>query len=143
MARGGARAGAGRPKGSEEQATLDKRANRALIREAAKPHIARIVQAQAENAVGVSYMVLRDPVSGAYVRATDEQAVDAALAAGPDAFRIYTKEPHSGSAAMVLAYAADKPVEAVELSGPDGGPVEISAILHAARERLARAKRGE
>jgi hypothetical protein len=142
MARGGARAGAGRPKGSEEQATLDKRANRALIREAAKPYIERIVQAQADNALGVNYIVLRQP-DGSYARATDVEALDAALAAGEGAFKVYTKEPHQGSASLVLAYAADKPVEAVELSGPDGGPVEISAILHAARERLARAKRGE
>ena len=133
----------GRPKGSEEPATLDKKANRALIREAARPYIEKIVRAQAENALGVSYLVLRDPVSGAYVRATDESAVDAALLAGPDAFRVYTKEPHQGSASLVLAYAADKPVEPVEVTGADGGPVEVSAILHAARERLARAKRSQ
>jgi hypothetical protein len=112
----------GRPPGSEEQATIDKRANRAVIRELVKQHLAPIVAAQADNAKGVSYLVLRAP-DGSFVRATDEKQLDAALASGEAAFRIYTKEPHHGSASMLLAYAADKPVEPMEVSGADGGPV--------------------
>jgi hypothetical protein len=140
MSRGGKRDGAGRPKGSEEQATLDKRAHRALIREAIKPHITAIIAAQVDNAKGVPYLVLRD-ASGAYVRATDEKQVDEALArlnAGDDsAMRFYTKEPHQGSASMLLAYAADKPVEPVEHSGPGGEAIPIEARLIAARKRIA------
>jgi hypothetical protein len=136
MPKGGKRAGAGRPKGSEEQATIDKRTNRALIREAARPYIEKIVRAHGENALGVSYMVLRAE-DGSFVRATDEKQVDAALASGTAAYRIYTKEPHQGSASMLLAYAADKPVEPVEHSGPDGTAIPIEARLIAARKRLS------
>ena len=75
--------------------------------------------------MGVQYMVLRAP-DGSFVRATDVKQLDAALASGEAAFRIYTKEPHQGSASMLLAYAADKPVEPVEVTGAEGGPLVIT-----------------
>jgi len=129
MPRGGKRAGAGRKPGTEEQAALDKRTNRALIRAAAQPYIERVVASQAESALGVSYMLLRD-ASGAYVRATDAAAVDEALKRLADgdnsAIKIYTKEPHTPAATLLLAYAADKPVEPVEVTGPEGGPLVVT-----------------
>jgi hypothetical protein len=130
----------GRPKGSLEQATLDKRANAALVRQIVQKRLEPLVNAQIDNALGVSYLVLRD-ASGAYVRATDEAQVDAALerlnSGDESAVRFYTKEPHAGAASMLLAYAADKPVEPVEHSGPGGDAIPIEARLIAARKRIA------
>ncbi len=82
------------------------------------------MQAQTENALGITYMVIRDK-NGSYVEATNEAQVKAALASGGDAFRLYTRQPHQASAAMLLAYAADKPVEPVEVTGPEGGPLVV------------------
>ena len=132
----------GRPKGRQNDSTLaanqQKALARELIREHIRQHIPDIVRAQTENALGVSYLVLRTR-DGSYTEATDQAQVKAALAAGDAAFRVYTRQPHQGSAAMLLAYVADKPVEPVELSGPDGGEIEVSLIsrLQAARNRIA------
>lgn len=128
--KGGFRPGAGRPKGSTgpQKATISANEEKALAREVIREHIRQhipdIIRAQVENAKGVQYMVLRAS-DGSFVRATDEKQVDAALASGDAAYRIYTKEPHTAAASMLLAYAADKPVEPVEHTGAEGGPLEI------------------
>ena len=125
---GGKRPGAGRPRGSPNKATIsaheEKAITRSVIREHIREYIPDIIRAQRENAMGVQYMVLRAP-DGSFVRATDVKQLDAALASGEAAFRIYTKEPHQGSASMLLAYAADKPVEPVEVTGAEGGPLLV------------------
>lgn len=128
MANGGKRPGAGRKKGTVLKATLSANEQKALAREVirahVKDHIPQLITAQVENALGIKYLVLRDK-SGNYVEATNEAQVKAALAAGGDAFRVYTRQPHQASAAMLLAYAADKPVEPVEVSGEGGGPLVV------------------
>lgn len=118
----------GRPKGSPNKSTLaaaeQKALAREVIREHIKSHIPAILTAQIENSVGINYLVIRDK-NGSYVEATNQAQVKAALAAGGDAFRVYTRQPHQASAAMLLAYAADKPVEPVEVTGEDGGPLVV------------------
>lgn len=128
MPRGGARPNTGPKPGSQHKATISANEQKALAREVIRAHITahipEIVRAQTENALGINYLVIRDK-NGSYVEATNEAQVKAALAAGGDAFRVYTRQPHQASAAMLLAYAADKPVEPVELTGAEGGPLEI------------------
>ena len=128
MAVNGPRNKGGRPKGALSSHTIEaneqKAIARAVIREHVRTHIPEIVKAQIENSVGINYMVIRDK-NGSYVEATNEAQVKAALAAGGDAFRVYTRQPHQASAAMLLAYAADKPVEPVEMTGQDGGPLIV------------------
>lgn len=118
----------GRPPGALNAATLSaneqKHIARQAIRDYISSHIPAIVEAQVGNALGVSYLTLRRP-DGSFAEATDEAQVKAALAAGTEAFRIYTRQPHQGSAAMLLAYAADKPVEPVEVTGAEGGPLTV------------------
>ena len=121
----------GRPKGTtgiQHKPTIaaaeQKAIAREVIRDHIRGHIPAIIQAQVENAIGIPYMVLRAP-DGSFVRATDEKQVDAALAAGNTAFKLYTKEPHTAAASMLLAYAADKPVEPLEVTGEGGGPLVV------------------
>lgn len=120
--------GRGRPPGALNKTTLaaaeQKALAREVIREHVKNHIPAIIEAQIANSVGINYLVVRDK-NGSYVEATNEAQVKAALRSGGDAFRVYTRQPHQASAAMLLAYAADKPVEPVEMTGQDGGPVEV------------------
>ena len=128
MPKGGKQPGAGRPKGAKNIATLRANEQKEIAREAIRgyirEHIPELIRAQVENGLGISYMVLRNK-DGSYTEATNAAQVTAALAAGGDAFRIYTRQPHHGSAGMLLAYAADKPVEPVEHSGEGGGPIQI------------------
>jgi hypothetical protein len=120
----------------EDEATKQKRETRQRIRELVREHLDPIVGAQIENAKGVSYMVLRHP-DGTFARATDVKQIDAACAAGAQAFRIFTQQPNQQSASTLLAYAADKPVEPLEVSGPDGESISIDLLLANARKRLA------
>jgi len=131
MANGGKRPGAGRkpgvpvgPNKSTITANEEKAIARSVIREYVISRIPEIVTAQIDNALGIPYMVLRDK-SGNYVEATDEKQFRAALAAGDAAFKVYTRQPHQGSASMLLAYAADKPVEPLEVTGEGGGPLVV------------------
>lgn len=116
----------GRPPGAPNVATISaneqKQLAREVIREHIREHIPAIVKAQTENALGITYMVIRDK-NGSYVEATNQAQVHAALAAGGDAFRLYTRQPHQAAAAMLFAYAADKPVEPIEISGDPDKPV--------------------
>jgi hypothetical protein len=115
----------GRPKGSLEHSTLAKKLARQRIQELVTARLDEIVGAQLENAKGVQYMVLRRP-DGSFARATDAEMIDAACAAGAEAFQIFTAQPHQQSAALLLGYAADKPVEPHEHTGAEGGPMELS-----------------
>lgn len=146
---GGPRPGGGRPPGSLNKATLSANEQKAIARQVIRDyileHIPQMVLANIDNACGVSYMVLRNG-DGSFVEATNESQVKAAIQAGsmllveePDGrmrwastidgekpARIYTRQPHQGSTAMLLAYAADKPVEPHEHTGEGGGPVVFS-----------------
>lgn len=118
----------GRPKGALSKTTLSANEQKAIAREVIRAHITAhipaIIEAQKDNALGVQYLVVRDK-NGSYVEATNAAQVQAALKAGGDAFRVFTRQPHQGSAAMLLAYAADKPVEPVEMTGAEGGPLVV------------------
>ena len=138
---GGARPGAGRKAGGQDQTdhAIAKRANRERIRQLVERDLDPLIAAQKANALGVSYMILRHP-DGTFARATDVAQIDAACAAGATSFQIFTQQPHQPSAAMLLGYAADKPVEPVEVTGKDGE--SLTVVLQAAKARLAHAQRG-
>lgn len=141
---GGARPGAGRKAGGQNAATISALEQKAIARETIRqliaPNLAKIIEAQTDNSLGIQYLVLRQK-DGSYTEATDKDSVMRALSEGGDAFRVYTRQPHQGSAAMLLGYAADKPIEPVEHTGPDGGAITVEVILQHARQRLAHAKR--
>lgn len=137
MPRGGHREGAGRPAGSLEPHTLAKKANREFIRAYVEKELTPLLEAQTALAKGISYMLIRHE-DGTFSRAQTVEDIDEALKRGGSAFQILTAQPHQGAASMLFGYAADKPVEPVEHSGPDGGPIEFEARLKAARERLAK-----
>lgn len=125
MAKGGKREGAGRPKGSEEQSTIEKREMRAFIREKVRARQSELVDAQLDNAIGVYVMSIRNE-DGTFTVADTEEQIRAGLAvSGSSLVRIYARQPNQPSGATMLAYAADKPVEPVEVSGEGGGPLVV------------------
>jgi hypothetical protein len=123
----------GRPKGRQNAATMAASEQKAIAREAIREHVQQhipaIVQSLIENACGQSVLVLQSP-DGTYSAAKDESQVAATLAAGGRTLRAYTRPPHQPSAALLLAYVADKPVEPVEMTGAEGGPVKVSIAWH-------------
>ncbi len=126
MPRGGKRPNSGRPLGRQNDETLLKAADTAkadkIIREVVLKHWEPIVAAQAQHAMGVSYMVLRAP-DGSFARATDEKQIDAACASGATAFRIFTQAPNTQAFAALSDRAFDKPIERHQVTGAEGGPV--------------------
>jgi hypothetical protein len=76
----------------EGQPTRDRAQLREALRAYVAQHIVAMTKAQVEPAKGVSVMVLRHP-DGTFTWATDEAQIDAALAAGAEAFTIFTQAP--------------------------------------------------
>ena len=136
MPRGGKRAGAGRPLGSIEGSTIAKAEAREFIRALVRPELEPIVRAQIEHAKRVHYMVLRHG-DGTNTRATDVKQLDAALAVGDAAFKIFTQAPNVQAFTAVTERAFDKPTEHHELTGENGGPIDmVVSRLAAARKPL-------
>lgn len=131
---GGARPGAGRPVGTLDPHTLAKRANREKIRAHVEERLKPILEAQTALATGLSYMLIRHE-DGTFSRAQSAEDIDEALKRGGGAFQILTQQPHQGAASMLLSYAADKAVEPIELSGPEGGALDLVMTL---KERHAK-----
>ncbi len=131
--RGGKRAGAGRkPTGArrltrvlQEEARLTKESAREVTRQLVFERLRPMVTAQMAHAEGISYMILRHP-TGTFTRATDVAQLDAACAAGAAAFRIFTQAPNVQAFSDLMNRALDKPVEQVQVTGKDGGPVELA-----------------
>jgi len=59
------------------------------------------------------------------VRATDEKRIDAALAAGGEIMKLYRKEANPQAYIAVMHQADGKPPEALQATGPGGGPIIV------------------
>lgn len=116
--------GKGKPKGYRAPQTIQKELERERLRQMVCAELEPMARAQIEHAKGVSYMVLRNP-DGTFTRATDVKQIDAACAAGAQAFKIFTQAPNVQAFADLLNRALDKPVEAVQITGPDNGPLTV------------------
>jgi len=125
----------GRPPGPTD-VTIKKQEIRAMILARFAKRIDELVEAQMDHAMGVNYMVLREP-DGSFTRATNVAQIDAACAAGASAFKIFTQAPNPQAFVAIADRAIDRPTEHHEVTGADGGPVEMVARLAAARKRLA------
>lgn len=137
MAHGGKRPNAGIKPGFVYPATQEKALQREIARKLITKHLEPMIEAQVAVAKGVDYMLVRHE-DGTYVRATDVDAIDEALKRGGDAFRIVTQQPNTPAFNTLMAYALDKPAEHVEVTGADGGPLEVLTVLQSARQRLAK-----
>src|SRR5215813_15023299 len=94
MPNGGRRVGAGRKTGYRMPKTIEKELERELLRQQVIANRERMTAAQIANACGISYIVLRHE-DGTYTRATDEEQLNAALAAGAQSFEIFTQAPNT------------------------------------------------
>lgn len=137
---GGKRPGAGRPKGSKNQATLTKEAAREALRQIVLQHMSDLVGSQIAAAKGIKYLVARNRVSGKFVRVT-ERAMKAILAGKGDAeleaIEVWQKDPSTQAFTDLMNRAVDKPKEQEQEIKLTGELTVVSERLAAARKRLA------
>jgi hypothetical protein len=118
--RGGRRPGAGRKPGPLKQTVLRLR-QLERFRERVYQQFDPLIQAQLELAKGAFVMVVK--TEAGYVEAKTEKQIKAALAAGPDTYRIMAKEPDVRALKDCWDRALGPPqlTVGVEHSTPEGG----------------------
>lgn len=138
---GGARRGAGKPKGKKWQKTLDKEAARDLVRRRVTAAMGPMLEAQISNATGIKYLVVRQKSSGKFLRVTEAMA-RAREGADEEIIEVWEKDPSIQAFTDLMNRAIDKPKEQeqeIKLSGS----VDLIATLNAGRQRAANAKKLE
>jgi hypothetical protein len=116
MPRGGARPGAGRPKGSIEPKRIEKEEARARLRVLVMASMDPLVQAQIDNAKGIKYLVAREKKSGKFRRLTEAQAllqVGGEEANDLEIIEVWEKDPSVQAFTDLMNRTIDKPVEQV------------------------------
>lgn len=132
MPRGGKRPGAGAPKGNRNGACVDKAKYRQAARDVIGPHMVDVLTAHIANAKGIKYLVVREKISGKFLRVGE-----IAAAASEEIIEVWEKDPSIEAAKVLLDRLLDKPSEHIELTGQDGGPLELVHRIASARKRLS------
>jgi hypothetical protein len=138
MPRGGPRAGAGKPKGYKHKKTVERLAARERYLQRITAEWDPIIDAQLDAGKGYSVMFARQfetdkktgrrARTGRWVRITDDGEIETLLnngEAGEDYHRIFLKDPDVRMLSEFNAQVMGKPKESVEISGPNGGPIEV------------------
>jgi len=129
----------GPQKGAVYAKTRDKAEAREAFRRVLDGHMEALIDAQVKNAKGLSYLVARHKASGKFTKLTAEQAET--ILGGEDSdsvvVEVWEKDPSVQAFTDLMNRHMDKPVEAIELTGADKGPIEIVSTLAAARKGLA------
>ena len=118
-ARGGKRAGAGRPVGTVNPSTITKEAAREALRQLVLKEMGALVAAQMAQAKGLSYMVVRDKASGKFLRVAEDQAQK--LNPDEQVIEIWEKDPSVQSFTDLMNRAIDKPKEQEQEVTHSGG----------------------
>ncbi len=132
----------GPKKGAIYKPTIDKSLAREEARAFIQKHMPRMMSAQVEAACGVAHLMLRNE-DGTWSKAPEAMTADQMLAVlngDKSRYFIATKDPNTPAFNTLAAYALDKPVEPLELTGANGGPVELVTRIAAARKRLGGAE---
>ncbi len=127
MARGGARPGAGKKKGTLWPSTILKQKARERLTQLVYAQLEAMVEAQFDNAKGLKHFFLRDPKTKQFIRIDDPVKIELALNCGEEGsyYWIHTKDPSTQAFTALTDRAFDKPAEHVEMTGADGGPLEV------------------
>ncbi len=104
---GGKRAGAGRPPGSPNKATITKEQARDALRAIVLEHMREMTDAQISNAKGLQYLVYRDKKSGKFERVKALEDVDQ----DNNTIEVWEKDPSVQAFTDLMNRALDKPKE--------------------------------
>ena len=108
--RGGARPGAGMPKGHKTRKTIAKDAAREALRQIVLEHMREMTAAQIAQATGLKYLVTRDRKTGKFIRVTQAMA---RLKEGDteEIIEVWEKDPSTPAYTDLMNRAIDKPAE--------------------------------
>jgi hypothetical protein len=116
LTHGGARKGAGMPKGTKLATTVTKEAAREVARLQIMAELQPLIAAQIANAKGLSYLVTRDKKTGKFIRVGPAMAGQV----GEETIEVWEKDPSVQAFTDLLNRALDKPAEQeqhIDLSG--------------------------
>ena len=121
---GGARQGAGKPKGKKWASTISKEQARETLRTEVIAELKPLVQAQITNAMGIRHTFVRDK-HGRFVQLTDPKQIEIALNSGDEGkyYSTYTKGPNVQAFTDLMNRALGKPVEPMQVE--QQGAIEI------------------
>jgi hypothetical protein len=124
---GGKRAGAGKPKGHKAKSTIAKEVAREALRQIVLQRMESLLSAQIAHAEGLKYLVARHKTTGKFAKLTEELMTAIAAGQNPEyeAIEVWSKDPSVQAFTDLMNRAIDKPADHVEMSGKDGGPLEI------------------
>ena len=114
---------------------LVKEEARRLLREKVTAQLGPLVEAQIKNALGVSYLVVREKKGGKFLRVTESMA-QTKLGKGEEIIEVYEKDPSIHAFTDLMNRALDKPKEQVLELSIEG---DIVARLIEGRKRVASA----
>jgi hypothetical protein len=123
MPRGGKRAGAGKPKGTKNRATISKEQAREALRQIVLEQMRELVDSQLANAKGIKYLVVREK-SGKFVRVTEAMA-RAKATDSQEIIEVWEKDPSVQAFTDLMNRALDKPAEQEQQVSVTGG-IELS-----------------
>jgi len=137
--RGGARPGAGMPKGYKQQKTIEKEAARAALRQIVLENMNEMVDAQVKHAKGISYLVVRGKKGGRFEKVTKEMIDGGILESEDHIVEAWEKEPSVQAFTDLMNRAIDRPAEQkfevdLNLKG------DLLGRLIAGRKRVAEGK---
>ena len=125
---GGKRTGAGKPKGTLWPTTIRKQQMREKLLALVEAEVEPIVKAQIANAKGLDHFFLRDEKTKQFVKIDDPKTIEVALNCGDEGsyYWIHTKDPSTQAFTALMDRSIDKPIEQLELTGKDGGPLIVT-----------------
>lgn len=124
MGHGGARPGAGKPKGTKHASTLRKQAEFEALMQLVKEHLVEMTSAQIAAAKGTNYLLVRHE-DGTFSRPDNLADIDRAIAKG-DRMEVFTERPHTPAFTDLMNRVFGVPPKRVEMTGKEGGPLEIA-----------------
>jgi len=128
--RGGARPNSEPKKGAKYAKTVAKEQAREIAREIIMRELEPLIEAQIDNAIGISHFLLRNKSTGKFERITDPDKIEAAMNADEEYYRIYTKDPNVHAFTDLMNRALDKPAQQTKVTGTDDGPITITWLNH-------------
>lgn len=125
---GGKREGAGRPPGALNKATLTKLEAREALRQAVMAHMPEMVAAQVAHSKGIKYLVARAAKGGKFEKVSPDKLEE--MLAGQDdgsvILEVWDKDPSVQAFTDLMNRTLDKPADHMEITGANGGPLEVS-----------------
>jgi hypothetical protein len=123
---GGARKGAGRPKGSRNTGYLTKEAGREALRQLVLAELGPLVQAQIAAAKGIQHLVVRNKKTGKFERVTNPDQMVALLnhESESEVWELWERDPSTQAFTDLMNRTLDKPTEMMNVEHTGG--VEIT-----------------